>query len=192
MAQRGTRTVRIALAAAALAGGCAAPHPPPPRSGSASALVLRASTQCGAEDEGATARWIPTEGALHAALIATGGLASEGAMPKIDFGREGVVLVSMGQRRTGGYALTLADPKVNIANGIATMVVAFEEPPPGAMVTQALTSPCLLVRVPKSGIRELRVVDTSGTVRAAVAVPYHADRRQAPPERRPGGAAERR
>ncbi len=183
MAETGSRVVRIALAAAALAAGCQAQRAPSPRPANASALVLRASTHCGAEDEGTSARWIPTEGALHAALISTGGL-GEGSPPRIDFEREGVVLVSMGQRRTGGFALTLADSKVAIVNGVGTMVIAFEEPPPGAMVTQVLTSPCLLVRIPKSGIRELRVVDTSGAIRATVAVPFRAERRPSPSERR--------
>ncbi len=162
---------RILVAAVALAAGCQAAQRH--RHGAATASVVRAAPMCGGEGEEAGARWIPTEGALHAALLSAGGV-QDGEPPKIDFGRDGVVLVSMGQQRTAGYSLALHDANVPVADGVATVVVAFETPPPGAMVAQVLTSPCLLVRLPKEGIREVRIVDPSGALRAAVAIPGRA------------------
>jgi hypothetical protein len=102
---------------------------------------------------------------------AGGMFGGEQPSPAVDFPREGVLAVSMGQKRTAGYGLALAEPEVAIADGTATVVVRFDEPPPGAIVAQVLTSPCLLVRVPRAGIREIRVVDPGGAVRASVVLP---------------------
>jgi hypothetical protein len=164
---------RLALGAAAVFAACASHRPKPPSTVKAS--VVRASAQCGGEQTGPSARWIGTEGAFRAAMGAGGVFGAE-PDPPVDFKREGVVAVYMGQRPTGGYGLTLESEDVAVANGVATLVVAFHEPSPGGMVIQVLTSPCLLVRLPKVDVREVRVVDPGGTVRASAPV------RVAPPE----------
>lgn len=168
---------RLALAAAALFAGCAAHRPKGPAS--VTATVVRASAQCGGEASGPSARWIATEGAFHAAMGAGGVFGVEAAT--VDFRKEGVLAVFMGQRPTAGYGLALADPTVTIADGVGKVVVRFQEPEPGAMVAQVLTSPCLLIRMPKQGIRQLRVVDPAGTQRAIANVGVL----PAPQERRP-------
>jgi PrcB C-terminal len=176
---------RLALAAAALVAACAAQRVRGPSSVTAS--VVRASAQCGGEASGPAARWIATEGAFHAAMGAGGMFGGEATAP--DFRKEGVLAVFMGQRPTAGYGLALHDPNVAIVDGVGKVVVRFEEPEPGAMVAQVLTSPCLLLRMPKQGIRQLRVVDPSGTQRASAnvgALPELRDRRpqdRYPPDR---------
>jgi protease stability complex PrcB-like protein len=176
---------RLALAAAALFAACAAQRVRAPSS--VTATVVRASAQCGGEASGPSARWIATEGAFLAAMGAGGMFGGEAAAP--DFKKEGVLAIFMGQRPTAGYGLALQDPNVAIADGMGKVVVRFEEPEPGAMVAQVLTSPCLLLRIPKKGIRQLRVVDPSGTQRASAnvgALPEVRDRRsqdQNPPDR---------
>lgn len=156
----------LALAAALLAVACAAHH----SHGGAKATVVRASVQCGGEASVPSARWIASVGALRAAMGAGGVFGAESPSPALDFAKEGVLAIYMGQRPTAGYGLALHDPEVPIADGVATVVVRFEEPPPGAMLAQVLTSPCLLVRLPKQGVREVRVVDPAGTVRAVAGV----------------------
>ncbi len=163
-----TRTAQLALAAVVLAIACAAQRGH--RHGAATASVVRADTQCGGEATAPSARWISTEGAFRAALGAGGVFGGEAASPAIDFAKEGVLAIFMGQRTTGGYGLALHDPAVTIADGVGTVVVRFEEPAPGMMVTQVLTSPCLLLRMPRGGLREVRVVDPAGTVRATAMV----------------------
>lgn len=157
---------RLALALAAVFSGCSSTRARAPSNVTAS--VLRASTQCGGDVTGPSARWITNEGALRAAL-GSGGAFGESEAP-VDFHREGVLGVYMGQRPTAGYALALHDPNVPIAAGVGTVTVRFDEPGPGAYVAQVLTSPCLLLRVPKAGLRQIRVVDPTGTVRASVNV----------------------
>jgi len=134
------------------------------------ASVVRAGAQCGGDGSGPYARWIATEGALRAAMGSGGVFGAEAPSPPIDFAREGVLAVYMGQRPTAGYGLALHDPTVAIAGGVGTVVVRFEEPAPGAMVAQVLTSPCLLLRLPREDLREVRVVDPAGAVRAVAPV----------------------
>ena len=174
---------RLALAAAALWSACAANRPRGPAS--VTATVVRAGAQCGGDASGPWARWISNEGALRAAM-GTGGVFGAEVAP-VDFRKEGVLAVYMGQRPTAGYALALHDPTVAIADGVGKVVVRFEEPEPGAMVAQVLTSPCLLLRMPKAGLAEVRVVDPAGTQRASATVlarpekPAPGGRRQTPP-----------
>jgi hypothetical protein len=87
----------------------------------------------------------------------------------------------MGQRPTGGYALGLQDPTVAIANRVGTVVVRFQEPAPGAMVPQVLTSPCLLLKLPKDDLREVRVVDPTGLLRATAPVRVRPSEPERPP-----------
>lgn len=164
-----TRPALLALAAVLLAVACAAQkhgH----QHGEAKATVVRADTQCGGEASAPTARWISNEGALRAALGAGGVFGVEAVSPAVDFAKEGVLAIHMGQRTTGGYGLALHDPTVTIADHVGTVVVRFEEPAPGMMVTQVLTSPCLLLRMTRGSLREVRVVDPAGVVRATAMV----------------------
>lgn len=157
----------LALAAAVLSTGCAAHLPRGPSSVTAS--VIRAGAQCGGDSPGVSARWIATEGAFRAAMGVGGVFGAEPATP-VDFRKEGVLAVYMGQRPTASYGLALHDPKVAIADGVGTVVVRLEQPAPGAIVAQVLTSPCLLVRMPKDGLSQVRVVDPAGTLLAEASV----------------------
>lgn len=82
-----------------------------------------------------------------------------------------LVLVSMGERTTGGYALELADPVARVSSGNAELRVRVVEPDAGSMVTQALTSPCLLLSVERDHIRSVSIVDTDERVLAGADVP---------------------
>lgn len=75
----------------------------------------------------------------------------------VDFNREKVVLVAMGQKSTGGYSVTLAGSR--IVDQQLVLSVASRVPDPGTMVTQALTTPCTAIAVTASGWSELRIVE---------------------------------
>lgn len=64
--------------------------------------------------------------------------------------REQAVAVFLGERRTGGYTVRIENPTAREGR----LVVTYQEspPPPGAMVTQALTSPWALVVAPRSDL----------------------------------------
>ncbi|MCE5279776.1 MAG: protease complex subunit PrcB family protein [Planctomycetaceae bacterium] len=67
--------------------------------------------------------------------------------PKVDFDSQMVIAVFMGRRSTGGFSIQITGIELN-----DKMVVAVKQssPPPGAITTQALTSPYHVVVVAKT------------------------------------------
>ena len=66
---------------------------------------------------------------------------------KVDFTRDMVVGVFLGTRPTAGYGVTVARVETQDADLVVTYLEA--QPKPGELLTQALTSPVHLVRVPQ-------------------------------------------
>jgi hypothetical protein len=67
--------------------------------------------------------------------------------PIIDFDREMVVGIFLGEKRTGGYEVEIV--RVERRDSSLYFYYREESPPPGAMVTQALTQPFHLVKIAK-------------------------------------------
>jgi hypothetical protein len=87
--------------------------------------------------------------------------------PLVDFTRQRVIAVYMGKRPTAGYGLGLASRNAEVGErGVLTLVVSWIEPLADAVLAQVITSPCLLVSVPKGDHVTIQVVDGGGTVRA--------------------------
>ncbi len=70
-----------------------------------------------------------------------------GPVPEVDFQREMVVVIALGSRPTGGYAVRLA----SLLMFQDSIVVRYEElrPGPTCMTTQALTYPYYVAAVPR-------------------------------------------
>jgi len=68
-------------------------------------------------------------------------------LPTVDFAREIVLAVFLGQRPTAGYGVEI----VRTINANGTLIVDYVEtkPAPGAVAAQLITSPFHLVAVPK-------------------------------------------
>ena len=86
-------------------------------------------------------------------------------LPTVDFSRESILLIAMGQQTTGGYGLSLIGTMATVQDGVLIVPVEWREPPPGAILTQAMTSPCLLAKLPAGEFSRFRVVDQDGRVR---------------------------
>jgi hypothetical protein len=71
----------------------------------------------------------------------------------VDFGTHMLVAISMGQRPTGGYAVSIED---TIERDGVLYVRYREQTPKGGVVTQALTSPYHLKLLPASPVEEVR------------------------------------
>jgi superfamily I DNA and RNA helicase len=71
------------------------------------------------------------------------------APPVVDFNKEFVIAIFLGEKPTGGYAVEMTF----IERKDRDLVVSYKEfqPAPGAMTTQALTQPFHMVRVAKNG-----------------------------------------
>ncbi|WP_421911132.1 protease complex subunit PrcB family protein [Marinobacter sp.] len=74
---------------------------------------------------------------------------------EIDFEREHLLLVSLGQKNTGGYGLTLQSSE--IVDDVLELMVEVRRPAAGAMVTQALTTPCAVIAISPDDWEQLRV-----------------------------------
>lgn len=132
-------------------------------------LYSNAVCDSGAENVGAT--WLDSPSAFAAAYRRlTRFRLNAGAPPAVDFDGHGVLLVEMGRQNTGGYGLSLFSPRLKMAGDLAQVRVAWSEPHAGVIVTQVITSPCLLLEVPRPGVSAIQVVDQAGRVRATVKV----------------------
>jgi hypothetical protein len=71
--------------------------------------------------------------------------------PAVDFEKEMVVAVFMGQKSTGGYAIEIK--RIETTASRLRITVERKEPGPDAIVTQALTAPFHFVAVRKSELK---------------------------------------
>lgn len=79
---------------------------------------------------------------------ATSILAPAPDVPSVDFDQDMVIVAAMGQRATGGYAITVDEVMVSDIGLFA--VVRETSPSARCIVTQALTAPVTAVRVTRS------------------------------------------
>jgi len=73
-------------------------------------------------------------------------------------------VVEHGARSTGGYGITVTRGEVR--GELAVLQVTFVAPAPGAMTTQALSAPCVLVQLPPGSYAGVEVRDAAGALRA--------------------------
>lgn len=86
----------------------------------------------------------------------------------INFASHAMLLVSMGQQRTGGYAVKLASDQLQLENHRAKISVDWVHPPAGMMTIQMMTNPCLLLQIPRQDYQFVDIVDQSGKVRQTI------------------------
>lgn len=82
--------------------------------------------------------------------------------------KNGILVVGMGQRPTGGYHLRLEGKHTGIKNGVLNITFDWHAPRLDAAVSQALTSECLAVKLPKGSYKTVKVRDQLGNVRGVV------------------------
>jgi len=136
--------VAVLLLAGADGGGCRGDREVPVR-------VVGAGIQCGGGGDFPIVRRIPNAQALAEALPPAVGQAAKA--PEIDWAKEAVVLITDGQKPTGGYAVALASDKAPVKDGAAGIKVAFTIPQDGMLTAQVVTSPCLVVAIPSEGLK---------------------------------------
>ncbi len=71
-------------------------------------------------------------------------------LPDIDFRRETVVAMFMGTKPTGGYGLDVRG--VSLDGSELYVDISTIVPKPGAITTQALTSPWVMLRIPRANV----------------------------------------
>jgi hypothetical protein len=144
-------------------------------SGRASAVIkadaeaIFSSSNCGGFEPSGGSDWISDEKGLASAVNRINGLkigVSSISTPTVDFTREGVLLIRMGRKPTGGYGIELASNKADISDHTAIITVRWVEPAKNAILAQMITSPCTMIKLAKGSYTTVRVVDQTGIVRA--------------------------
>ncbi len=111
------------------------------------------------------ASWIADEKSLEA-LAAKFGRPVPDAIKKASstthFEQEGLLLIWMGQKPTGGYALNLKQNTAHALGDVAFLTLQWTQPDPGDMVIQMMTEPFLILRLEKANYRIIRILDQDG------------------------------
>jgi hypothetical protein len=165
--------VRITAALlATVCTGCVAAGPAPSQPVTVQALYRHA--QCGADYPESRAIILRDADAFKAAVEnlrrARGSAGIK--MPAVDFSRQAVLLVQMGQRPTAGYGLWPEQPVARLRGDVLEVVLDWQSPPPGAILAQVVTSPCMLIAIPLAGYKTIRVLDAAGQMRASTPAKY--------------------
>lgn len=80
------------------------------------------------------------------------------------------ILLEQGLRRTGGYSVEIAKSARVDAQGVLRFKAEWLEPKPDRMVTQMMTSLCVLVAVDAMPYTRVEVLDAKDEVRAAASI----------------------
>ena len=94
--------------------------------------------------------------------------AQQDLLSQVDFSREGILIVAMGQKPTAGYGLELNHMVAVVSDDMAVLRVSWIEPPKDAIVSQVITSPCLVIILPKGPYSQIRLIDQSEHLRLQV------------------------
>ena len=140
----------VLLLSGAGPGGCSAER-------EVAVRMLGSGLQCGGASAGTSARRLVSSAELVEALAR--GLGAAPVLPPVNWGTEAVVLVSAGQRSSAGYGVELASQMAPVKEGAAAVRVSLTSPPAGAVSAQVMTSPCLVVAMPRDGLRAVAVLD---------------------------------
>jgi len=132
---------------------------------------LHADAFCGTSQ--AAVRWLDSRRAVLQALgrRRTDRDGVHSAVRELDFERDAVVEISLGERPSAGYAVTLADTAAAVEHHALHLSVRVTSPAPDAMAAQVVTSPCLMVVVPRGNYRRVEVTDVDGTAMGTAALP---------------------
>lgn len=153
-----------------LAGKTLAVSGKPPESSLLPMIVHHKSATCGTLVE---SQWLSNQKEYEAVFqeMFKGLISNTKPQPAvIDFKNRAMLLVSMGQQRTGGFSVALASKQMDVANERATIRVQWKTSKTGMVTIQMLTNPCLLLEVPRGNYRVIDVVDQSGKVRQSITV----------------------
>lgn len=111
------------------------------------------NSQCG--DEIASMRFIePTQ--LQALMGQNQPRQTWGAKPSLPEAGQSLLLISLGQKPSGGYGLALGGEAATVQDRTLLLPLLIEEPLPNRLQTQQLTQPCLVVELQPGQYNQVR------------------------------------
>lgn len=79
----------------------------------------------------------------------------------IDFETSALILVSMGQKPSNGYSITLKSSEGSIENKALSIDIGFNKPAANSYNAQVITSPCVLYKINKQAINSIKLNSTT-------------------------------
>ena len=131
--------------------------------------VLLEADQCQTKGIVASANWVGEVDHLDPTLVQQIKAQHPDAIPW-DSDTQGVLVIHMGRQPTGGYRLSLAVPTLTVQRGVGVVKVTRHRPAIGDIVSQVISSPCLVLQFPFKSLKTVRVQDQEGHLLAEVAV----------------------
>ncbi|MBU0483701.1 MAG: protease complex subunit PrcB family protein [Proteobacteria bacterium] len=80
---------------------------------------------------------------------------------EIDFKTDQIFLISLGNKPSTGYSLSLSANLAEIDEGKINLPVAVKEPDPDKSYAQIITSPCVLLSMPKRNYKDVLIDDSN-------------------------------
>jgi hypothetical protein len=132
--------------------------------------MIYAGAQCGSQDVEETATYIADAATLARTIAATRRYILNGdvPLPVVDFAREAAVFISMGTKPSSGYGLSLPADSAHQVGDRLEIRLDWRAPARDAAVAQALTSPCVILKVPREGYARIRILDQAGRMRTQI------------------------
>ncbi len=82
----------------------------------------------------------------------------------VDFGQVTVIVISMGQKPTPGYAVEVLEDSAVLQGGSLNISSVWQQPAEGAILAQVLTSPCVAVTVPTAQYDTVKINNQHGDI----------------------------
>jgi len=113
-------------------------------------------------DRDASIKWITSSEQFRVVVADLGKQRFSGntvSIPEVNFNRYWVLLIEMGQKPTGGYSVSLDKFSPHLSNEKALIRINWNVPNKGAVLTQMMTSPYLMLKLSKGSFLKVVVVD---------------------------------
>ena len=150
-----------------LLAGCAMFKPKPVEPEDLLVAELRRSVDCGTSSREARMRYFANADDYTAWQDTQSERAS--LMPSDQLpGDKALVLVEMGQRNSGGHYLKVGELAFLDRDRMLWLTGVWTTPGPDRMVTQMITSPCVLVAIPQRDYAGIRISDQDEELRASL------------------------
>lgn len=144
--------ILMASAAAAWLAGCSSTGEARPE-GSVQIRQITQSAHCGLTGPGVA--YLRSSEERETVLDVRGQNMATDAVRNVDLSREDLVIVTLGQKPTGGYSVGLRDALEQ--DRVLDLVMQVNAPAPDMMVTQVITSPCVVLAVESRDWKQVRV-----------------------------------
>lgn len=156
-----------AVLCVSLLAGCAMFKPKPVEPEDLMVAELRRSVDCGTSSREARLRYFAGADDYTAWQATQSERAS--LMPTEELpGDKALMLVEMGQRNSGGHYLKVGESAYLDRDRMLWLTGVWTTPGPDRMVTQMITSPCVLVAIPQRDYAGFRISDQDEELRASL------------------------